>query len=203
MKNMDVPQSSIGFKIKGDICLVDCATTHTILKDKKYFSSLVMEESNVNTICGSTKLIERYGKTNLLLSGGTKLAINESLFCSKSQRNLLSFKDIRQNGYHIETTTDGKKECLCITAIVRSKKCILEKLPSFSSGLYYTNISMVETHAIVNQKFTNPDTFIIWHDRLGHPGSIMMRRIIENSNGHPLKNQKILMSNEFFCAASS
>jgi len=89
------------------------------------------------------------------------------------------------------------------TAIVRGKKCILEKLPTFSSGLYYTNISMVETHAIVNQKFTNPDTFIIWHDRLGHPGSIMMRRIIENSNGHPLKNQKILMSNEFFCAASS
>ena len=31
----------------------------------------------------------------------------------------------------------------------------------------------------------------------------MMRRIIENSCRHPLKNQKILLSNEFFCAACS
>ena len=27
----------------------------------------------------------------------------------------------------------------------------------------------------------------------------MMRRIIEQSHGHPLKNQKILLSNEFSC----
>ena len=31
----------------------------------------------------------------------------------------------------------------------------------------------------------------------------MMRRIIENSNGHPLKNQKIFQTNEFSCAACS
>ena len=31
----------------------------------------------------------------------------------------------------------------------------------------------------------------------------MIKIIIENSNGHPLKNQKILLSNEFSCAACS
>jgi hypothetical protein len=31
----------------------------------------------------------------------------------------------------------------------------------------------------------------------------MMRRIIENSHGHPLKNQKILQFKEFLCAAYS
>ena len=30
-----------------------------------------------------------------------------------------------------------------------------------------------------------------------------MRRIIENSHGHPLKNQKILQSNELSCDACS
>ena len=44
---------------------------------------------------------------------------------------------------------------------------------------------------------------MLWHDRLGHPGSIMMRRIIENSDGHPLKNQKILLPNEYPCTACS
>ena len=36
---------------------------------------------------------------------------------------------------------------------------------------------------------------------MGYPGSIMMRRIIENSNGHPLKRLKILTCDEFSCAA--
>ena len=51
---------------------------------------------------------------------------------------------------------------------------------------------------IVNKKFTDSNTFVLWHDRLGHPMSIMMRRIIENSNGHPLKDLKVLLNGEFF-----
>jgi transposase InsO family protein len=43
----------------------------------------------------------------------------------------------------------------------------------------------------------------LWHDRLGHPGSVMMRRIIENSHGHPLKNQKILLPSDYPCSACS
>ena len=80
--------------------------------------------------------------------------IESALYSPKSQRNLLSFKDIRKNGYHIETTNEGNIECLYITLNISNKKCILENLPSFSSGLYYTNISTIETNAIVNQKFT-------------------------------------------------
>ena len=41
------------------------------------------------------------------------------------------------------------------------------------------------------------------HERLGHPGSIMMRKIIKNSCGHNLKSQQILQSNNFLCAACS
>ena len=41
-----------------DICLANSATTHIIFKDNKYFSHLTLGEANVNTISGSTKLIE-------------------------------------------------------------------------------------------------------------------------------------------------
>lgn len=44
---------------------------------------------------------------------------------------------------------------------------------------------------------TNSNTFVLWHNRLGHPESIMIRWIIENSNGHPLKNLKVLSNGEF------
>ena len=62
-------------------------------------------------------------------------------------------------------------EYLYITLIISGKKCVLKKLPVLSSGLYYTNIIMIETYATVNQKFTN--TFNVWNNWLGHYGSIM------------------------------
>ena len=183
-----------------DICLADSATTHTILKDKYFFSSLVIQEANVRTISGSTKIIEGSRRAYIQLPRGTKLHINNALYSSKSHRNLLSFKDIRQNGYHIETMNEENVEYLCITSVISGRKYTLEKLPTFSSGLYYTYISTIETNVIINQKFTD---FSIWHDRLGHPGSIMMRRIIENACGHSLKSQQILQSNKFTCSACS
>jgi hypothetical protein len=44
---------------------------------------------------------------------------------------------------------------------------------------------------------------MLWHDRLGHPGSTMMRRIITNSNGHPLLNKHILLQSNNPCKACS
>ena len=92
-------------------------------------------------------------------------------------------------------------EYLYITSIISGKKCVLEKLLVLSTRLYYTNIRMFETYVTMNQKFTN--TFNVWHDRVGHLGSIMIQKIIENSCGHSLKNQKIFQSNEFSCVACS
>ncbi|MFS7988696.1 putative GAG-pre-integrase domain-containing protein [Helianthus anomalus] len=43
---------------------------------------------------------------------------------------------------------------------------------------------------VSNQKLLDKDTFNIWHERLGHPGSIMMRRIIKSATGYPLKKLK-------------
>lgn len=42
---------------------------------------------------------------------------------------------------------------------------------------------------------------MLWHGRLGHPGSIMLRLITKNLSGHPLKNLKILTNDEFSCDA--
>ena len=194
--------NSIGGNESGEtLCLADSATTHTILKDEKYFSQLILAEANVSTISGVANLIEGTGRASFSLPNGTKFVINDALFSSRSKRNLLSFRDIRQNGYHIETTNKNDVEYLYITSFVSGKKYVLEKLPAYSSGLYYTFVKVIESNMVINKGPSNPRDFIIWHDRLGHPGSIMMRRIIENSYGHPLKNQKILLSKDFPCAA--
>ena len=84
------------------VCLTDCATTHIILRDKRYFLDLTLTNVNVSTISSTTNLIEGFEKANSMLRNGTSFHINDALYYSKSTRNLLSFKDIRRNGYHIE-----------------------------------------------------------------------------------------------------
>ena len=88
---------------------------------------------------------------------------------------MLSFKDIRRNGYHIETMNDGNKEYLYITSLIYGKMIIVEKLPALSSRLYHTTIKSIESYVVVNQKFNDPNIFNLWHERLSHLGSSMMR----------------------------
>ena len=138
-----------------------------------------------------------------MLPKGIQICIDNVLYSSKSKRNLLSFKDIRGNGYHIKTNNEGSEEYLYIISMILGQKLVLEKLHIFSSGLYYTTMRTIEANVAVHQKCSNPIIFTLWHDRLGHLGFVMMRRIIENSHGHPLKNQKILLPSDFPCNACS
>ena len=127
----------------GNACLANCATTHTILRDKKYFSNLTLAQSNVHTISGHVDLIKGSGRATIILPKGTKFQIEDALYSAKSSRNLLGFKDIRRNRYHIETMNHDENEYLLITYIIYGQKCILEQLPSLSCGLYQTTIRSI------------------------------------------------------------
>ena len=187
----------------GDACIADCATTHTILRDKKYFSTFILAQSNVHTISGPVDLIKGSGRTTIFLPKDTKFHIEDALYSNKSSRNLLSFKDIRRNGYHIETMNHDENEYLLITSIIYGQKCILEQLSSLSCGLYQTTIRSIESYDVMNQKFNDSNAFLLWHERLGHPGISMMRRIVQNSNGHPSTSRQILVTDGYTCAACS
>ncbi|KAL4598548.1 hypothetical protein ACB092_11G066900 [Castanea dentata] len=94
------------------------------LKIKKYFQNLKLCKANVNTISGSSNLIEGSGRVIIMLPKGTKLCINDALYSSKPSRNLLNFKDIRYNGYHVETNNEGNqlKQMLQYTRSVRTQR---------------------------------------------------------------------------------
>ena len=90
-----------------------------------------------------------------MLSNGTRFHINDALYSSKSKRNLLNFKDIYRNGYHIETMNEDNVEYFYITSIISGQKLIMEKLPAFFSRLYHTTIKPIESYADMNQKFND------------------------------------------------
>ena len=92
------------------------------MENKKYFYEFHIANANVNIICGTSNLIEGSGKARIVLPNGTQLIINDVLYSSRSRRNLLSFKDIRRNGYHLETMTQNEIEYLQITSIENGKR---------------------------------------------------------------------------------
>ena len=141
---------------ESNICLADCVQLHTIFQDKRYFLYLTLTNVNVSTISGTANLIEGSKRINVMLQNGTRFHINNS---SKSTRNFLNFKDIHKNRYHIKSMNEGNIKCFYITSIVSCKK-LVEKLTTFFSGLYQTNIKSIESYVVVNQKFNDPKIFI-------------------------------------------
>ncbi|GJV04362.1 disease resistance CC-NBS-LRR class family protein [Tanacetum coccineum] len=170
----------------GDLCIADSGVTHTILKSKKYFFELKLTKGTIDTISGPTNLISGVGKANIVLPNGTQLLIENALFSPKSKRNLLSFRNIYHNGYDTWSRTIGNKKYLHII----NDNQVFEKLPMLHYGLHYTHINVPQAHMAVKEKYCDPGIFSLWHDRLGHLGSTMMKRVVENTHGHPLKDQK-------------
>ena len=97
--------------------------------------------------------------------------------------------------------SDETTEFLLITATHDGKKCILEKLRSLECGLYLTTINIVESYEILNPKFSNSTLIVLWHERLGHPGTSMLRRILHQSNGHSLTTGHIFNHTNYNCLA--
>ena len=75
----------------------------------------------------------------------------------------------------------------------------MERLPSSPSGLYYTYIKPTEGYVAMKTIFRNAESFRIWHDQLGHPRLTMMRRIINNSDGHDVNG--FPNPEDFICTA--
>jgi hypothetical protein len=74
---------------------------------------------------------------------GTSITIEDALLYPDSTHTLLSYRDIRKNGYHIESHHENN-EFLVITKDNRYSKDTLERVPSLSSRLYYSFIKPIQ-----------------------------------------------------------
>ena len=79
----------------------------------------------------------------------------------------------------------------------------MEKLRSLECGLYLTTINTVESYAIMNPKFSNSTPIVLWQERLGHPDTSMLRRILHQSNGHSLTTGHISSHTDYNCLVCS
>jgi peptide/histidine transporter 3/4 len=100
---------------EAEIYLVDNGTTNTILRETRYFQTLTKKNGNIMTIVVSNAHIVGTGSATLVLPMGTQIFVKDALLYPSSKRTLLSFKDIRANGFHIETEIEQGAEYLLIT----------------------------------------------------------------------------------------
>ena len=184
-----------------DYCLVDSAATNSILGYTKYFQTLQKRAENVLTIAGSNGRIVGSGRAVVVLPNDTRILIDEAFLYPEADRNLLIFKDIRRSGYHITTACESGTEYLKITESEDTQIKVVEKAPGTSSGIYYTKIKPPSEYVAMSTIFKIPESFRIWHERLGHPGLGMMRKIINSSIGHGIKTSQFPKPEDFLCTS--
>ena len=67
------------------------------------------------TIVGRDATIVGSGRATIVLPMGTQITIEDALLYLDSKRTLLSYRDIRQNDFHIETRDDNNEKILLVT----------------------------------------------------------------------------------------
>ncbi|PRQ56958.1 hypothetical protein RchiOBHm_Chr1g0343001 [Rosa chinensis] len=67
-------------------------------------------------MAGPSQLIHGREQSQFMLPNGTSINVTKALYALRAGRTLLSFKDIRANGFHVETHCENGQEFLCITS---------------------------------------------------------------------------------------
>ena len=71
---------------KEDVCLLDSTTTHLILKDKIFFSTMTLCKANVHTISGPVEMIDGSRNATIMLPNGIILHIEDALLSTKTKK---------------------------------------------------------------------------------------------------------------------
>jgi len=186
-------------------CLIDSATTHVILKDKRFFIKLDASRapSTIKTLGGATTIARGAGAAQVMLPSGCSIFVENAIYAPKASRNLLSFADLRKNGFHLNTARSSGVECL---QLVNQNGQVVEEFDDNGNGLYATKIIPCATKSSFyteEGKKSLPDvsssTLSLWHDRLGHPGKDMLQRMTKAVKGISLKTKDMAKHGESLC----
>lgn len=178
-----------------DNCIIDSGTTHSILRDKRFFRYITPSTRPLTTIAGQQSIEQGHGPASVKLPNGTTIDMQDAVFAPTSTRNLISFQDIRSSNLHIQTNRENKSEVLHLLSHTKTGQEIKESLRFQPPGLYVTHI---EAHYSAQEMQNQTE---IWHKRLGHPGTSMYQRITKDGTGIPRSVRPASLKNT--CTACS
>ena len=174
------------------MALLDSASTHTILRDLKYFEFFGREceawrTCELNIVAGRQNLKFREGWARVVLPRGATLVCNHAMYAPDAHRSLINFWDLRSHGIHVMTALRDAEEIL---ELWQGQKCLATAMCG-ASGLYEIMISCLPNRRKTMQpsggsaySVTIPNKNNLWHRQMGHPGTIMFRRMLPLLTGH-------------------
>ena len=88
-------------------------------------------------------MIIGFGRGTLIFSMGTQLAIEDTFLHSNLNNTLLSYKNIRHKGFHVETHNDEYQFIIKLTDVL--SKCLKEFLQYLRDCIYIKLVEMLRT----------------------------------------------------------
>ena len=145
---------------------------------------------SVRTLGGPAKGI--MGTAQFNLPNGTKIRIKHAIYKPDSDVNLISTFDLETSGFHHITTSEPKR----LLHLFDENLSIVETCPADESRMYLTNIKPIQPMsfvAIANRITKSSESKAkLWHERLGHPGTSMFRKMLGNVRDLPITNFVII-----------
>ena len=202
--------------------LLESVSTHTILTNPKFFhfrgNEGPWQHCTITTMAGSRNIRFREGRATMLLSRGFPLNCERAMYAPDAPRSLISYRDLRAKNIHVSTAVENDEEVLEL----RQGLMILTTVKAGDDGLYNIVINSLDNASpisLINEEevcmaawagdpeakhrnlakgvFINtkakPD---LWHERLGHPGTMIFRRMFPLLIGHNLITTDVGKTNE-------
>ncbi|KAL3683038.1 hypothetical protein R1sor_001060 [Riccia sorocarpa] len=180
------------------LCIIDSGATHTILNKPCYFKhGFKGKNLSIDTLAGPIRG-EGIGHAQVELPNKTIINIPDAIYSSKSPRNLLAFRTLRENGYHLMTGEDVGKDVLQLIQHGINGIRYADTFPSMGNKLYSTRIEPVLPIYTVNTAAVSFDDFTCWHRRLGHPGNTMLRKMLKHrvTSDLPAKLERLISDSQ-------
>ena len=159
-------------------------------------------------MAGSRNIRFREGRTTVILPGGFPLNCERAMYAPDAPRSLISYRDLRARNIHVSTAVENDEEVLEL----RQGLTILATAKAGDDSLYkivINSLDNVSPISLIDEKEVcmtawagdpealrrnlaqgvsvdtkaKPD---LWHERLGHPGTTIFRRMIPLLKGHNL-----------------
>ena len=126
-----------------------------------------------------------------MLPGGSRIHCKKAMYAPEAPRSLISYRDLRANGIHAQTCVKDSQEALQLW----KGQLVIATIHASPSGLF--ELRTVSPHRETARSENISESFSstictanIWHHRLGHPGTTMMRRQIPITTNHGLSTRE-------------
>ena len=192
---------------KAKIALLNNASTYTVLQDHAYFEFKTQNEPwqtcDLVIIAGKRNFKFCEGRAGVILPGGAPFICERAMYAPDAPRSLISYRDLRANDIHVSTAVENDEEVLELRRGPRRlatahaaanglyELCIMQASPpckgeeeaSEHRHGYHARLPLGGAQASFLAASSKAN---IWHRRLGHPGTTMMRKMIPILTGHDL-----------------